>query len=166
MIFQLSFIASALASTGLRFTEEPAYAIFKRWNARRTGNLTFHFKTESKNGFLIYQDDKGQCQYIYLSMADGQLRLRLKMGNCEVTQTLHVGHKLYDGRWHKVTVQRDSAVTRLTVDNLSNSTIYNGRVKNLIVKSDLIVGGIPWSTQLKLNDLSFPPIFYEGNHYG
>ncbi|PFX20378.1 neurexin-3b-like [Stylophora pistillata] len=166
VIFQLSFIASALASTGLRFTEEPAYAIFKRWNARRTGNLTFHFKTESKNGFLIYQDDKGQCQYIYLSMADGQLRLRLKMGNCELTQTLHVGHKLYDGRWHKVTVQRDSAVTRLTVDNLSNSTIYNGRVKNLIVKSDLIVGGIPWSTQLKLNDLSFPPIFYEGNHYG
>lgn len=164
MIFQLSFIASALASIGLRFSEEPAYAIFKRWNARRTGNLTFHFKTESKNGFLIYQDDKGQCQYIYLSMADGQLRLRLKMGNCEETQTLHIGNKLNDGRWHKVTVQRDSAMTSLTVDNLSNNTIYNGEVKNLIVKSDLIVGGIPWSTPL--NDLSFPPIFYESNHYG
>lgn len=165
VILQLSLIASALVSTGLRFSEDPAFAVFKGWKARTTGNLTFHFKTESENGFLVYQDDHGQCQYIYLSLADGRLRLRLKMGECDQTQTLHVGHKLNDAKWHKVTVQRDFEVTRLTVDNLTNSTIYNGRRKQiLVIKSDLLVGGIPWSTPL--NDLSFPPIFYESNHYG
>lgn len=50
------------------------------------------------------------------------------------------------------------------VDNLSNNMIYNGEVKNFIVKSDLIVGGILWF--ILLNDFFFFFIFYESNYYG
>ena len=162
VIFQLSFIAGSLAGTGLRYSKDPtAFAAYSGWNAKTNGSLRFHFRTDNENGFLIYEDDNGQCQYIYLSLADGRLRLRLLMGDCDKTQTLLVGHKLADGKWHKVVVQRNYSVTSVTVDdNFINSTYYEGEGRNVLgVQSDLLVGGIPWYT--RLNDLSFPAIFYE-----
>lgn len=162
LIFQLSLITGSVAArTGLRFSKDPtAFAVFKGWNAKTNGTLTFHFKTDNKNGFLVYGDDCGQCQYIYLSLADGRLRLRLKMGNCDETQTLLVGHNLANGQWHKVTVQRNYEWTTITVDNWTNSTLYKGRGNGILgVESDLFVGGIP--LYKPLNDLSFPPIIYE-----
>lgn len=166
VIFQLSLIAGSLAArTGLRFSKDPtAFAVFKSWNAKTNGNLTFHFKTDNKNGFLVYEDDRGQCQYIYLSLADGRLRLRLKMGNCDETQTLLVGHNLANGQWHKVIVQRNYEWTTITVDNWTNSTIYKGKGRQILgVQSDLFVGGIPWYKPF--NDLSFPAIRYESIHF-
>lgn len=166
VIFQLSLIAGSLAArTGLRFSKDPtAFAVFKGWNAKTNGNLTFHFKTDNKNGFLVYEDDRGQCQYIYLSLADGRLRLRLKMGNCDETQTLLVGHNLANGQWHKVTVQRNYEWTTITVDSWTNSTMYEGRGRQILgVQSDLFVGGIPWYKPF--NDLSFPAIRYESIHF-
>lgn len=165
VIFQLSFIAGSLAGTGLRFSKDPtAFAVFKGWNAKTNGSLKFYFRTYSKNGFLVYEDDRGQCQFISLSLLDGRLRLRLKMGNCEETQSLLVGHKLADGEWHKVTVQRNYSVTKVTVDGkFSNSTYYTGEGKYVFGgTSDLLVGGIPLYT--KYNDLSLPAIRYENFH--
>jgi len=166
VILQLSFAAGSLsARTGLRFSKDPtAYAAFKGWNAETNGTLTFHFKTDNKNGFLVYEDDKGQCQHIYLSLAGGRLRLRLEMGCCDATQILLVGHNLADGKWHKVTVQRNYKYTTITVDSWTNSTEYKGRgAQTLGVQSDLFVGGMPWYKPF--NDLSFPAIKYESIHF-
>ena len=162
MIIQLYFTAATLANTGLRFsTKDPAaFARFKGWNAKTNGTLQFHFKTHKENSFLIYEDDNGQCQYFYLSLLEGRLSLRLKMANCEKIQTLLVGHKLADGKWHEVIVQRNLSETRVTVDGLfTNSTYYRGIDQFFRVKSDLYVGGISSYTQFK--DLSFPAIKYE-----
>lgn len=165
VIVQLSFLAGSLAGTGLRFSKDPtAFAVFRRWNAKTNGTLKFHFRTHSENGLLLYQDDRGQCQYIYLSLADGRLRMRLKMGNCEYTQTLLVGHKLADGKWHKVTVQRNYSTTKLTLDGeIENITQYSGSGRYLGVESDLRVGGVPWYTPF--NDFSFPAIVYESTNF-
>ena len=165
MILQLSFIAGSLsARTGLRFSKDrTAFAVFKGWNAKTNGTLTFHFKTDNKKGFLVYEDDKGQCEHIYLSLADGRLRLRLMMGDCDETQTLLVGRNLADGKWHKVTVQRNYKSTRITVDHWTNSTEYKGRGRQTLgVQSDLFVGGMPLNKPF--NDLSFPAIIYESIH--
>lgn len=162
MIIQLYFTAATLASTGLRFsTKDPAaFARFKGWNAKTNGTLQFHFKTHKENSFLIYEDDNGQCQFFYLSLLEGKLSLRLKMGNCEKTQTLLVGHKLADGKWHEVIVQRNFSETRVTVDDLfTNSTYYRGIDPDFGVKSDLYVGGISSYTQF--NELSLPSIKYD-----
>ena len=163
VIIQLYFTATTLASTGLRFsTKDPAaFARFKGWNAKTNGTLQFHFKTHKENSFLIYEDDNGQCQHFYLSLLEGRLSLRLKMGNCEKIQTLLVGHKLADGKWHEVIVQRNLSETRVTVDDLfTNSTYYRGIDDPFFgVKSDLYVGGISSYTQF--NELSFPAIKYE-----
>lgn len=162
VLFQLSFLTGALESKGLRFPEDPtAFAVFKGWNAKTIGTLEFHFKTKSENGFLIYEDDRGQCQYMYLSLVEGRLRLRLKMGDCEETQTILVGHSLADDKWHKATVQRNHSVTTVTVDGeFTNTTHYRGYRKRFFkASSDLLVGRIPWYT--RFNDLSFPAIYYE-----
>ena len=167
VIFQLSFIAGSLAGTGLRFSKDldpTAFAVFKGWNARTNGTLRFHFRTKNENSFLIYADDSGQCEFIYLSLVDGRFRLRLKMGNCKETQTLLVGHNLADGKWHKVLVQRNYSITSVTVDDqLSNSTHYEGYDYDIFgVRSDLLVGGIP--LHKPFNDFSFPAIIYESSH--
>ena len=162
VIILLYFTATTFASTGLRFStnDRTAFARFKGWNAKTNGTLQFHFKTHKENSFLIYEDDNGQCQYFYLSLLEERLSLRLKMGNCEKTQTLLVGHKLADGKWHEVIVQRNFSETRVTVDDLfTNSTYYRGIDRFFRVKSDLYVGGISSYTQFK--DLSFPAIKYE-----
>lgn len=166
VIFQLSFFARSLAGTGLRFPKDPtAFAVFRGWDAKTNGTLKFHFKTHSKNGFLLYEDDKGQCQYIYLFLADGRLKMRLKMANCEFTQTLLVGHKLADGKWHKVTVQRNFSITKVTVDRVfENTTRYLGEGRHIFgAKSDLHAGGVPLYTPF--NDFSFPAIVYESTTF-
>ena len=166
IIFQLSFFASSLAGTGLLFSKDPtAYAVFRGWDAKTNGTLKFHFKTLSQNGFLLYEDDKGQCQYMYLSLVDGRLRMKLKMGNCEYTQTLLVAQKLADGKWHKVTVQRNFSVTKVTVDRIfENTTRYLGEGIHIFgVESDLHAGGVPWYTPF--NDFSFPAIVYESTNF-
>ena len=162
MIFQLSFIAGSQAGAGLRFPSDPtAYAVFKGWNAVTNGTLTFHFKTHKENGFLLYEDDKGQCEFFYLSLADGRLRMRLSMEKCREIQTFLVGHKLADGNWHRVTVKRHFHRTTVTVDDrASNSTYFKGPAEGFLgVKSNLYVGRIPWYTPL--NELSLPAIYYE-----
>ena len=163
VIILLYFTATTFASTGLRFStnDRTAFARFKGWNAKTNGTLQFHFKTHKENSFLIYEDDNGQCQYFYLSLLEERLSLRLKMGNCEKIQTLLVGHKLADGKWHEVIVQRNLSETSVTVDDLfTNSTYYRGIDDPFFgVKSDLYVGGISSYTQF--NDLSFPAIKYE-----
>ncbi|XP_015757758.1 PREDICTED: neurexin-3-like isoform X2 [Acropora digitifera] len=166
IIFQLSFFASSLAGTGLRFSKDPtAFAVFRGWDAKTNGTLKFHFKTHSQNGFLLYEDDKGQCQYMYLSLVDGRLRMKLKMGNCEYTQILLVAQKLADGKWHKVTVQRNFSVTKVTVDRIfQNTTRYHGEGIHIFgVESDLHAGGVPWYTPF--NDFSFPAIVYESTNF-
>lgn len=35
------------------------YVVFKGWNVKINGNLIFYFKMDNKNGFLVYEDDKG-----------------------------------------------------------------------------------------------------------
>lgn len=59
------------------------YVVFKWWNVKINGNLIFYFKMDNKNGFLVYEDDKGECEYIYLFLVDGWLRLCFRMGDCD-----------------------------------------------------------------------------------
>lgn len=146
---------------------QTSYAHFRKWNAGVNGSLEFEFKTEQKNGLLLYTDDGGTYDFFEIKLVEGALRLRYNLGGG--AQILTVGRDLHDGHWHKVHVQRRVERTSLTVDGASQTRTTRGKeflFGKLATNSDVYVGGMPSWYNSKLTALALPSVIFEPRFVG
>lgn len=143
------------------------YGQFRKWNAGVNGTLEMEFKTRSPNGLLMYTDDGGTYDFFELKMVEGTMRLRYNLG--AGAQILMAGHDLYDGRWHRVAVERRGRVTALSVDNATSTAASAGKelqFGRLASNSAVYVGGMPGWYNGRLTRLALPSVIFEPRFSG
>lgn len=131
---------------------------YSRWDAKTTGELSFILKTNVSKALVLYLDDGGNCDFLELLVADGRLQMRFTI-HCAEPASLHTETRINDQRWHRILVSRNYRETRLAVDNEEKVAEVKSKRKEMVVASDLYVGGI--SPDVRLSALTSSTVKYE-----
>lgn len=148
-----------LTGTALEYEGVPGqWTRYSRWDAKTTGQLSFILKTNVSKALVLYMDDGGNCDFLELLVEEGRLQMRFTI-HCAEPASLHTETRVDDLRWHRILLSRDHRETRLAVDNEEKSAEVKSKRKDMVVASDLFVGGI--SPDVRLSALTSSTVKYE-----
>uniref|UniRef100_A0A8C9S8K0 Neurexin-1a n=1 Tax=Scleropages formosus TaxID=113540 RepID=A0A8C9S8K0_SCLFO len=140
------------------FETPESYVVLSTWTARRTGSVSFDFRTTEPNGLLLFshgrpkpqKDARGpqtlKVDFFAIEMLDGHLYLLLDMGS-GTTKTRAVNKKVNDGEWYHVDFQRDGRSGTISVNTLRTSYTAPGDSEVLDLDDHLYLGGLPENRQ-------------------
>uniref|UniRef100_A0A3Q1GBI9 Neurexin 3b n=1 Tax=Acanthochromis polyacanthus TaxID=80966 RepID=A0A3Q1GBI9_9TELE len=129
-------------SGGLEFTgSEGQWARYLRWDASSRSDLTFQFKTSESEGLVLYFDDGGYCDFLLLTVSEGQMQLRISIDCAETTITSD--KMVNDSRWHFAAINRHNLRTGLAVDGQTKTQEVRPQRQFMKIVSDLFLGGLP-----------------------
>ncbi|XP_049599362.1 neurexin-2-beta isoform X12 [Syngnathus scovelli] len=131
---------------------------YGQWDAKSTAELSFILKTNISKALVLYLDDGGDCDFLELLISDGRLQLRFAI-HCAEPASLHTETRVDDLRWHRVLLWRNYRETKLLVDNEEKAAQVKSKRKEMVVASDLYVGGI--SPDVRLSALTSSTVKYE-----
>uniref|UniRef100_A0A8C7RYF8 Neurexin 2 n=1 Tax=Oncorhynchus mykiss TaxID=8022 RepID=A0A8C7RYF8_ONCMY len=155
----LTGLLLTVMATALEYEGVPGqWARYGRWEAKATGQLSFALKTNISKALVLYLDDGGNCDFLELLIADGWLHLRFTI-HCAEPASLHTETRVNDQRWHRVLLTRNYRETSLVVDNEDKVAEVKSKRSEMVVASDLYVGGI--SPDVRLSALTSSTVKYE-----
>lgn len=157
----LLLLLAELVLTGIALEYEGVpgqWTRYSQWDAKTTGELSFILKTNVSKALVLYMDDGGNCDFLELLVADGRLQMRFTI-HCAEPASLHTETRVDDLRWHRILLSRDYRETRLVVDNEEKTAEVKSKRKDMVVASDLFVGGI--SPDVRLSALTSSTVKYE-----
>ncbi|XP_038619990.1 neurexin-2-beta isoform X6 [Tachyglossus aculeatus] len=156
----LALAALVVGTGGLEFGGAPGqWARYAGWTgAAGSGQLSFSLRTNASRALLLYLDDGGDCDFLELLLVDGRLRLRFTL-SCAEPATLHPETHVADDRWHMVLLTRDARRTALAVDGEARAAEVRSKRREMVVGSDLFVGGVP--PDVRLSALTLSTVKYE-----
>lgn len=155
----LGLLWMATATVALEFEGVPGqWARYRPWQAGALGELSFVLKTNVSKAVVLYLDDGGNCDFLELLIADGRLHLRFSI-HCGEPASLHTETRVNDERWHRVLLTRNYRQTTLVVDAETKAAEAKSKRSEMVVASDLFVGGIP--PDVRLSALTSSTVKYE-----
>lgn len=168
---------SAQPSTYRLIGSTSSHAQYLPWYPCLNGSIAFEFKTHEPNGLLLYAQSL-PYKYIQLSLTDGNLRLRMRIGekdNPRGVFLVHQAAKLNDEKWHEVKISRENEKTLLTIDgqnlyhihkdaNLDGYDLYFGEIPFEQSLNLLVLGGLP--NTIQTYDLSLGTALFEHRFNG
>ncbi|XP_030637009.1 neurexin-2-beta [Chanos chanos] len=128
------------------------------WEAGATGELSLTLKTNISRAVLLYLDDGGNCDFLELLISEGRPHLRFAI-HCGEPASLHMETRVNDERWHRLQLTRNYRETTLVVDGETKTVEVKSKRREMVVASDLFVGGIP--PDVRLSALTSSTIKYE-----
>lgn len=131
---------------------------YGQWDAQSSGELSFILKTNISKALVLYLDDGGNCDFLELLITDGRLQMRFTI-HCAEPASLHTETHINDQRWHRILLSRNHRETKLIVDNEEKMAEVKSKRNEMVVASDLYVGGI--SPDVRLSALTSSTVKYE-----
>ncbi|KAM6956129.1 neurexin-1a isoform 8-T8 [Aplochiton taeniatus] len=139
----------------ITFETPESFVILNKWNAKKTGSISFDFRTTEPNGLLLFSHGKPKQQpkdakspltlkvdFFAIEMLDGHLYLLLDMGS-GTTKTRAVNKKVNDGEWYHVDFQRDGRSGTISINTLRTAYTAPGDSEILDLDDNLYLGGLP-----------------------
>ncbi|XP_042288650.1 neurexin-1a-like isoform X2 [Thunnus albacares] len=139
----------------ITFETPESFIILNKWNAKKTGSISFDFRTTEPNGLLLFSHGKPKQQpkdskspqtfkvdFFAIEMLDGHLYLLLDMGS-GTTKTRAVNKKVNDGEWYHVDFQRDGRSGTISINTLRTAYTAPGESEILDLDDNLYLGGLP-----------------------
>ncbi|KAJ8359758.1 hypothetical protein SKAU_G00162830 [Synaphobranchus kaupii] len=139
----------------IAFETPESYVTLSKWNAKKTGSISFDFRTTEPNGLLLFshgkpkqpqKDAKGpqmlKVDFFAIEMLDGHLYLLLDMGS-GTTKTRAVNKKVNDGEWYHVDFQRDGRSGTISINTIRTAFTAPGESEILDLDDNLYLGGLP-----------------------
>lgn len=159
-VFWVLLVAGlVLMGSALEYEGVPGqWTRYGQWDAQTTGELSFILKTNISKALVLYLDDGGNCDFLELLIADGRLQMRFTI-HCAEPAVLHTETPVNNLRWHRVLLMRNYKETKLVVDNEEKAAEVKSKRKEMVVASDLYVGGI--SPDVRLSALTSSTVKYE-----
>ncbi|XP_073727300.1 neurexin-2-beta isoform X10 [Misgurnus anguillicaudatus] len=155
----LGLIVAVSLSVALEFDGLPGQWVrYRPWEAGATGELSFTMKTNISKAVVLYMDDGGNCDFLELLVNNGRLQLRFAI-HCGEPASLHMETHINDERWHRVLLTRNYRETMLVMDGEAKVAEVKSKRREMMVASDLYVGGIP--PDVRLSALTSSTVKYE-----
>ncbi|KAM6916518.1 neurexin-1a-like isoform 15-T15 [Xenentodon cancila] len=139
----------------ITFETPDSFIILNKWNAKKTGSISFDFRTTEPNGLLLFSHGKPKQQpkdsrspqtfkvdFFAIEMLDGHLYLLLDMGS-GTTKTKAVNKKVNDGEWYHVDFQRDGRSGTISINTQRTAYTAPGESEILDLDDNLYLGGLP-----------------------
>uniref|UniRef100_A0A8C9R115 Neurexin 1b n=1 Tax=Scleropages formosus TaxID=113540 RepID=A0A8C9R115_SCLFO len=138
----------------ITFETPESFITLHKWNAKKTGSISFDFRTTEPNGLLLFSHGKPKQQkdnknpqtlkvdFFAIEMLDGHLYLLLDMGS-GTTKTRAVNKKVNDGEWYHVDFQRDGRSGTISINTLRTAYTAPGESEILDLDDNLYLGGLP-----------------------
>ncbi|XP_072518901.1 neurexin-2-beta isoform X11 [Salminus brasiliensis] len=160
LLAAFSLAAYSSLVVALEFDGLPGqWARYGRWEeAGGTGELSFTMKTNISRAVVLYLDDGGDCDFLEVLISEGRPLLRFAI-HCGEPASLHLETRVSDERWHRVLLTRNYRQTALAVDAESKVAEVKSKRREMVVASDLFVGGIP--PDVRLSALTSSTVKYE-----
>uniref|UniRef100_A0A8B9JD74 Neurexin 2 n=1 Tax=Astyanax mexicanus TaxID=7994 RepID=A0A8B9JD74_ASTMX len=160
LLAAFSLVAYSSLVAALEFDGLPGqWARYGRWEeAGGTGELSFTMKTNISRAVVLYLDDGGDCDFLEVLISEGRPLLRFAI-HCGEPASLHLETPVSDERWHRVLLTRNYRQTTLAVDAESKVAEVKSKRREMVVASDLFVGGIP--PDVRLSALTSSTVKYE-----
>ncbi|XP_062375087.1 neurexin-1a-like isoform X5 [Sardina pilchardus] len=139
----------------ITFETPESFITLDKWNAKKTGSISFDFRTTEPNGLLLFSHGKPKQQikgaksqqsfrvdFFAIEMLEGHLYLLLDMGS-GTTKTRAVNKKVNDGEWYHVDFQRDGRSGTISINTLRTAYTAPGESEILDLDDNLYLGGLP-----------------------
>ncbi|XP_063730839.1 neurexin-1a-like isoform X4 [Eleginops maclovinus] len=139
----------------ITFETPESFIVLNKWNAKKTGSISFDFRTTEPNGLLLFSHGKPKqppkdsknpqtlkVDFFAIEMLDGHLYLLLDMGS-GTTKTRAVNKKVNDGEWYHVDFQRDGRSGTISINTLRTAYTAPGESEILDLDENLYLGGLP-----------------------
>ncbi|XP_073690414.1 neurexin-1a isoform X2 [Garra rufa] len=139
----------------ITFETPESFITLPKWNTKKTGSISFDFRTTEPNGLLLFSHGKHKQQtkeakspltkkvdFFAIEMLDGLLYLLLDMGS-GTTKTLAVNKKVNDGEWYHVDFQRDGRSGTISINTIRTPYQAPGNSEILDLDDNLYLGGLP-----------------------
>uniref|UniRef100_A0A8C5FTP6 Neurexin 1 n=1 Tax=Gadus morhua TaxID=8049 RepID=A0A8C5FTP6_GADMO len=140
----------------ITFETPESYIVLNKWNAKKTGSISFDFRTTEPSGLLLFSHGKPKQQlpkdpkrpqtlkvdFFAIEMLDGHLYLLLDMGSGTI-KAKAVNKKVNDGEWYHVDFQRDGRSGTISINTLRTAYTAPGESEILDLDDNLYLGGLP-----------------------
>ncbi|XP_042184404.1 neurexin-1-like [Oncorhynchus tshawytscha] len=139
----------------ITFETPESYITLNKWNAKKTGSISFDFRTTEPSGLLLFSHGKPKqapkdskspltlkVDFFAIEMLDGHLYLLLDMGS-GTTKTRAVNKKVNDGEWYHVDFQRDGRSGTISINTQRQAYTAPGESEILDLDDNLYLGGLP-----------------------
>lgn len=112
----------------ITFETPESFISLPKWNAKKTGSISFDFRTTEPNGLILFSHGKPRHQkdakhpqmvkvdFFAIEMLDGHLYLLLDMGSGTI-KIRSLQKKVNDGEWYHVDFQRDGRSGKFGEEN-------------------------------------------------
>ncbi|XP_043111056.1 neurexin-1a isoform X4 [Puntigrus tetrazona] len=139
----------------ISFETPESFITLPKWNTKKTGSISFDFRTTEPNGLLLFSHGKPKQQtkeakspfprkvdFFAVEMLDGLLYLLLDMGSGTI-KTLAMNKKVNDGEWYHVDFQRDGRSGTISINTIRTPYQAPGNSEILDLDDSLYLGGLP-----------------------
>ncbi|XP_066863722.1 neurexin-1 isoform X16 [Kogia breviceps] len=138
----------------ITFETPESFVSLPKWNAKKTGSISFDFRTTEPNGLILFSHGKPRHQkdakhpqmikvdFFAIEMLDGHLYLLLDMGSGTI-KIKALQKKVNDGEWYHVDFQRDGRSGTISVNTLRTPYTAPGESEILDLDDELYLGGLP-----------------------
>ncbi|KAM8748270.1 neurexin-2-beta isoform 9-T10 [Acanthopagrus schlegelii] len=156
------------------FETPESYISLPKWNTKKTGSISFDFRTTEPSGLLLFSHGRPQgpkeqkpgrelkTDYFAMELLDGYLYLLIDMGSGK-TKLKASNKKVNDGEWCHVDFQREGRKGSISVNSRSMPFSSPEGSEILDLDSDMYLGGLP---ELKTNLILPPEVWTALLNYG
>uniref|UniRef100_A0AAX7VK38 Neurexin 2 n=1 Tax=Astatotilapia calliptera TaxID=8154 RepID=A0AAX7VK38_ASTCA len=146
------------------FETPESYISLPKWNTKKTGSISFDFRTTEPSGLLLFSHGRPQgpkeqkpgrelkTDYFAMELLEGYLYLLIDMGSGK-TKLKASNKKVNDGEWCHVDFQREGRKGSISVNSRSMPFSSPEGSEILDLDTDMYLGGLPESK----SDLILPP---------
>ncbi|XP_023310853.1 neurexin-1-like [Anoplophora glabripennis] len=132
----------------ITFTTRESHLILPPWNAKKSGNISFKFRTNEANGLILFNGGirPPRVDLFAVEIYNGHIYIHLDLGSGPSKQR-GSRRRIDDGNWHEVTFRRTSRDSRITVDGFHTdfrtmaSSVSEGST-SLELDGNMYVGGL------------------------
>ncbi|CAH1124036.1 unnamed protein product [Ceutorhynchus assimilis] len=130
----------------ITFTSRESHLILPTWNAKKSGNISFKFRTNEANGLILFNaGTPPRTDLFAVEIYNGHIYVHIDLGTGPSKQR-GSRRRIDDGTWHELTFRRTGRDARITVDGFHTDFKAMGKnakgAATLELESNLYIGGL------------------------